>query len=305
MEHVTSTAIAVPESPAVNLNALVAGYLAGYQPATRRSYTTDLRDWFGWCRETGLRPLEAQRAHMELYLRQLEELGRSPATISRRITSVGGWYRWLNEEGVLDKNPLARVKRPRVHEESTRLGRERHELVALLDAGKAAGPVEHALLCLLIMNGLRVGEACDARIEDLSSEKGHTVLSIVGKGRKPALIPLVGRCLAAVEAATDGRTRGPILLGTRGAALTRHQAWRVCMLAGKAAEVDGHVHPHQLRHAAVTAALEAGVPLHVVQDMARHADPRTTMRYNRRRHSIEGHATHALDAYLDGEAEAG
>jgi integrase/recombinase XerD len=64
------------------------------------------------------------------------------------------------------------------------------------------------------------------------------------------------------------------------------------------AGIQKHIHPHLLRHASITAALEAGAPLHVVQDMARHADPRTTQRYNRRRHSIDGHATHLLDGYL-------
>lgn len=299
MSEGTSTAVAVPDSP-MRLEALVAGYLAGYHPTTRRSYAHDIGDWFDWCQTHGLTPLAAQRAHMELYLRELEEAGRKAATIARRITSVGGLYKWVTEEGVLEQNPMRRVKRPRVYEESTRLGREKDELVRLLDAAREAGPVQHGLLCLLILNGLRVSEAIDARIEDLAEERGHRVLSIVGKGNKPALIPLAGRCLDAVTAAIEGRSRGPVLLGSLGGPLSRHQAWRIVSELGKKAGLDGHVHPHQLRHAFVTAALEAGVPLHVVQDAARHADPRTTMRYNRRRHSIEGHATHALGEWLAG-----
>lgn len=298
MQEATSTALAVPEPQPIRLEALVAGYLAGYHPTTRRSYAHDIGDWFSWCQTHGLQPLGATRAHMELYLRELEEQGRKAATIARRITSVGGLYKWAYEEGVMDQNPMRRVKRPRVYEESTRLGREKEELIRLLDAAKAAGTVQHALLCLLILNGLRVSEAIDARIEELSEERGHRVLKIVGKGNKPALIPLAGRCLDAVTLAVEGRARGPILLGTMGAPLSRHQAWRVVAELGKKAGLDGHVHPHQLRHAFVSAALEAGVPLHIVQDAARHADPRTTQRYNRRRHSIEGHATHTLDAFL-------
>lgn len=300
MQNNTGTALAVVDNQP-NVAALVAGYLAGYREATRRSYTTDLKDWFNWCAQQGLPPLQIQRPHMDFYLRQLEELGRSPATISRRITSVGGWYRWLNEEGIIDKNPVARVKRPRVYEDSGKLALEREELLRLLVASKGAGPVQHALVSLLILNGLRCGEACDAKIEDISTEKGHTVLSIIGKGKKPALIPLVGQCLQAVETAIAGRTSGPILLGKFSAPLSRHQAWRIVMLAGKAAGLGTHVHPHLLRHAFVSAALEAGVPLHDVQDAARHADPRTTQRYNRRRHSIERHATHTLNDYLDVE----
>lgn len=55
--------------------------------------------------------------------------------------------------------------------------------------------------------------------------------------------------------------------------------------------------PHSLRHAAITAALDAGVSLRDVQDFARHADPRTTRRYDRARHSLDRHATYAVAAY--------
>lgn len=105
MQDTTSTALAVPEPP-IRVDALVAGYLAGYRPATRRSYTTDLKDWFMWCAQQGIAPMQIGRAHMDFYLRQLEELGRSPATISRRITSVGGFYRWCHDEGVVLENDI-------------------------------------------------------------------------------------------------------------------------------------------------------------------------------------------------------
>jgi site-specific recombinase XerD len=60
------------------------------------------------------------------------------------------------------------------------------------------------------------------------------------------------------------------------------------------------MHPHRLRHAFVTTALDAGVPLHDVQDSAGHADPRTTMRYNRNRYSLDWNATHIVTAFLAG-----
>ncbi len=54
---------------------------------------------------------------------------------------------------------------------------------------------------------------------------------------------------------------------------------------------DHHAGPHTLRHAFITAALDAGVPLRDVQEAASHADPRTTMRYDRARVSLDRHAT--------------
>ncbi len=60
--------------------------------------------------------------------------------------------------------------------------------------------------------------------------------------------------------------------------------------------------PHTLRHAFITAALDAGVPLRDVQEAASHADPRTTMRYDRARASLDRHATYIVAAYVAGAA---
>jgi integrase/recombinase XerD len=59
---------------------------------------------------------------------------------------------------------------------------------------------------------------------------------------------------------------------------------------------------HTLRHAFITAALDAGVPLRDVQEAASHADPRTTMRYDRARTSLDRHATYIVAAYVAGAA---
>ena len=56
------------------------------------------------------------------------------------------------------------------------------------------------------------------------------------------------------------------------------------------------------RHAFITAALDAGVPLRDVQEAASHADPRTTMRYDRARGSLDRHATYIVAAYVAGAA---
>nr|WP_256474693.1 site-specific integrase [Amycolatopsis sp. WQ 127309] len=58
------------------------------------------------------------------------------------------------------------------------------------------------------------------------------------------------------------------------------------------------MHPHMLRHTFVTTMLDAGVDLRDVQIAARHADPRTTMRYDRARKNLDRHPNHIPDAYM-------
>ena len=66
------------------------------------------------------------------------------------------------------------------------------------------------------------------------------------------------------------------------------------------AGVNKPIGPHTLRHAFITAALDAGVPLRDVQEAASHADPRTTMRYDRARVSLDRHATYIVATYIAG-----
>ena len=99
-----------------------------------------------------------------------------------------------------------------------------------------------------------------------------------------------------------GRTqRSPILLNRDSTArLDRHAAARIVRRLAKRAGIDKRVTPHTLRHAFITAALDAGVPLRDVQEAASHADPRTTMRYDRARGSLDRHATYIVATYLAG-----
>ena len=61
---------------------------------------------------------------------------------------------------------------------------------------------------------------------------------------------------------------------------------------------SARMHPHMLRHTFVTTMLDAGVDLRDVQIAARHADPRTTMRYDRARKNLDRHPNYILAAYM-------
>ncbi len=96
------------------------------------------------------------------------------------------------------------------------------------------------------------------------------------------------------------RTTGPIFLGAKGERMDRYAADRtVKRLAGRAG-ITKRISPHSLRHSFITAALDAGVPLRDVQEAASHADPRTTMRYDRGRGSLDRHATYIVSTFLAG-----
>jgi integrase/recombinase XerD len=159
-------------------------------------------------------------------------------------------------------------------------------------------PAEHALISLLALNGVRVSEATGADIEHMGAERGHRTLVITRKGGKVVTIPLAPRTARAIDLALGERTDGPIFLASDGRRLDRHGAARIVRRAGIVKKVS----PRTLRHAFITAALDAGVPLRDVQEAASHADPRTTMRYDRARTSLDRHATCIVAAFIAGAA---
>lgn len=145
-------------------------------------------------------------------------------------------------------------------------------------------------MCLLGLLGLRVFEATGISLNDLGEEHGHRVVRVRGKGGKVVLVPLPPAVSRAVDRAGGDREAGPLLLNRRGARMDRHAATRRLRRLASAAGVRlPRMHPHMLRHTCVTTMLDAGVDLRDVQIAARHADPRTTMRYDRARNNLDRH----------------
>jgi len=281
----------------------LAGFLAGYTGLTREAYALDLRQYASWCQQHHIRLFQARRADIECFARDLEARGRARATITRRLCTIAGFYKYAVKEDLLDHSPAAHVRRPRLDYESHATGLDRNELGALLvAAGLGRRPAEHALISLLALNGLRVSEATGANIEALGVERRHRTLVITRKGGKIVTIPLAPRTARAIDLAVGERPEGPVFLAADGRRLDRHGAARIVRRAAHRAGITKPVGPHTLRHAFITAALDAGVPLRDVQEAASHADPRTTMRYDRAHGSLDRHATYIVAAYLAGAA---
>jgi integrase/recombinase XerD len=169
----------------------------------------------------------------------------------------------------------------------------------LVAAGLAVAR-DHALISLLALNGLRVSEAIGADVEDLGLERGHRTLTILRKGGKVVTIPMAPRTARAIDLAVAERCQGPIFVGSNDRRIDRHAAGRIVRRIARRAGIAKPVGPHTLRHAFITAALDAGVPLRDVQEAASHADPRTTMRYDRARVSLDRHATYIVATFLAG-----
>jgi integrase/recombinase XerD len=180
-----STALATIQPAFTDAERLaLAGFLAGYRGLTREAYILDLRQFTTWCGARSLNLFAVRRAEIESFARELEALGRARATVTRRLCTIAGFYKYAVEEDLLEHSPAAHVRRPRVDYESHAVALDRNELGALLVAAGLGPPTEHALISLLALNGLRVCEATGADIGHLELERGHPTLTITRKGAR-------------------------------------------------------------------------------------------------------------------------
>jgi integrase/recombinase XerD len=283
---------------------LAGSFLRGYdnRRSTQEAYARDLADWFVWLSRAGIDALDAGLATIESYMREPLTSGKppAPATLARRLACLSHYYRRAHYEGLIDRNPVEFATRPKVPEQAETAGVSKQRARRLIAAARAEGPRETLLVLLLLELGLRVSEAVGADIEDLSEQGRHRVLRLKGKGQttKAAVAPLNAALSHAVDQAKGVRTHGPLLVTSTGARLTRQHAGKLIKRLGEQIGLPD-LHPHSLRHGFVTLSLDEGVSLRDVQDAARHADPRTTRRYDRNRNSLNRHPTHRLLGALE------
>jgi site-specific recombinase XerD len=291
----------VVSSDQLVVRAAASAFLGRYRGQTRVHTDSDVRVFLRWCTDQELNPLTLHRADVERYVRWLQEIRRyQPSTVSRRLSVVVGFYRVCVIDAILEYSPADYVRRPRVPAESPTLGLGHLQFEALITTVRqSTNPNDFALIALLGLLGLRIFEACGASIADRGEEHGHRVLRVHGKGGKVVLVPLPPAVSRAIDRAVDERSSGPILRNTIGARMDRHAATRrLRHLAATAGIQMPRMHPHMLRHTFVTTMLDAGVSLRDVQIAARHADPETTMRYDRARKNLDRHPNYILAAYM-------
>ena len=251
-------------------------FLARYAGHTHELYSYQLRRWFQWCEGNGLDPLVGiQRAHVELYIRSLGEAGLMASSTNTMMHGVRGFFRFAHIDGLIPADPAVYARLPKIHSDESRTqGLDRLELIRFLQVAQTITVHHGALAYLLGINALRASEAAAVRIEDYAETlRGHRVLHLVGKGDKPATMPLTVPVLRVLEACRGERTTGPLVLRPiSGAPIDRRDVYRMVLRVAKAAGIPRHISPHSLRHAAITNALDAGRPA------PRRPDPRATCR---------------------------
>ncbi|MHB1503631.1 MAG: tyrosine-type recombinase/integrase [Acidimicrobiales bacterium] len=262
----------------LDVDGYIEDYLAGHRAGTADAYRRDIGHLRCYLDALGLDLLGTRRGDLAWWVRAQEDAGVPATTIRRRLAAVSGLYCYLTSEGLVESTPADGLRRPRGGS-APRLGLSAGELGRLLDAAHDRGVHAELLVCLLIICGLRVSEACALDDTDLVAHEASRGLRVHRKGGRVELVGLVDAVADRIDRVVATQGPGPLLRGRSGARLSRQVAWRWIERLGTEAGIGGKVYPHQLRHSFVSQALIAGVPLPVVAASAGHRDIRTTLRY--------------------------
>ena len=273
----------LPALPTGNLTQfIVGGFLARYPRKTREHYAISIRQWNEWCAAHGIDMLEARRAHIEAWGRYLEEdRGLMISTVASKLNAICGLYRFAAIDDLIDHDPSTHVRRPKIEFVSKTNGMTRPQMADMLRAAEDDGPTTYALICLLGLNGLRLGwSASDAnKVEHLGfPEPAATAAPLFlphrQQGRQGRRIlaprgvrtPLLGRrALARQGAPRDRYCSGAAVGGPR----SRRPPGASCSACADEIGATKRITRTRCGTAFVTMALDAGAPERDIIDFHR------------------------------------
>jgi len=263
-------------------------------PYTVRNYTSDLlgskniKGFFDFLSDKGIKSLaQTDRYLLRDYLAYLGNRGLVKGSISRRLSAIHSFYRYLVREEILQENPIKATSSPKLDKRlpSFLTTEEVVQLLEVPDLKSPRGQRDRAFLELLYASGLRVSELAGLNLEQIDLESRE--IRVKGKGSKERMV-LMGE--PAVEAISvyikkgrkelrSKKRNNALFLNKQGGRLTERSVQYILQSCARRAGIDKRVHPHMLRHTFATHMLDGGADLRVVQELLGHSSLSSTQIY--------------------------
>ena len=270
---------------------------------TIRNYRSDIGHFLRFCEARDIDPLAIDRPRFRDYLGELRAAGIAPASVTRRTTTVHGFYRFLQREGATERDLLYGIALPKKPKRLPKVIEPAH-IEALLDApdlSKPQGLRDRAILELLYGAGVRISELTTLDVANVDLPSGSAIVR--GKGAKERSVLFGAPAERAIALyLTHGRPElasGPepaLFLNRSGGRLSARSVQMAVKRYALAAGIPTDVHPHLLRHSFATHLLDGGADLRIVQELLGHTSANTTQIYT--------HVSRARQAQVTEEAWA-
>jgi integrase/recombinase XerC len=244
-----------------------------------------------------LEPLHLDLGTIRAFLADLYRQGHARTSVSRKLSALRAFGRYLRREGWIDSDPAALAVGPK-REQKIPAHLSVDEMTRLLempDVSTALGRRDRAILELFYASGLRLSELVGLDLDDVNLRA--RMVRVMGKGGKERLVPfnstteqsirawLIDRAVfrhSRAPSAHNGKPRvqtEPLFVNFRGARLTGRSVQRLVARYVAACSTRFGISPHALRHSFATHLLERGADLRAIQELLGHVQLSTTQRY--------------------------
>lgn len=253
----------------------------GFSNHTVRAYRKDVEDFL---KHIKIEPQKADLMDIRGFIASQMKKGLTKTSVSRQISSIRTFFRFLYREGYVKTNPAKLVSSPKSeHHLPKYLSVD--DAFSLMEKPEGIGFIparDKAVLELLYSSGLRVSELAGLNIEDLNIKE--RLIIVHGKGRKKRILPIGSKAIDAiktylVERLLTKKKEKALFLNRLGTRLTDRGIRRIVVKYSKAIQIKGNIGPHTLRHSFASHMLQGGADLRVIQELLGHKSLSTTQRY--------------------------
>ncbi len=253
---------------------------------TVKSYERDLRKFFTFLSDNTKEALEFKKEDILAFVSYLRDNDFESSSISRMLSSIRMFCRYIVVEGIRRENPSEILQNPRGWKRLPK-ALSIEDIMRLLKSIKDTQMAERdqVIFELMYASGLRVSELTELRVEDVNLEAGF--LRVIGKGGRERVVPLSEHTVESIKnylinvrpRFLKGKSVPYLFVSKRGSRLTRQRIWQSLKEYARKAGVE--LSPHVIRHSFATHLLEGGADLRSVQKMLGHADISTTQIYTK------------------------
>lgn len=277
-------------------------YLNSHRDAshnTQISYERDLRKLTEFLLSQGIDNVcDVNETTLNSYILFLEKEGKAPATVSRSIASVKGFFEYCRKMGLISNDPAEMLKPPKVERKFPEIlsVEEMQKLMEAPDLQSDKGIRDRAMLEVLYATGIRVSELLSLKMEDLNTSMDYLVCHEKAKDR---IIPYGASAKQAINLYLDstrermigGKESEYLFVNCSGKPMSRQGFWKLIKFYKDKAEIEKEITPHTFRHSFAAHLLENGADVQSVKKMMGHTDIASTQMY------VEMQAANMRNAY--------
>jgi integrase/recombinase XerD len=254
----------------------------GLSENTEEAYRNDIMLFIEFLESDGVENFDSvARSHINRYIRKLRQDEYAPSSITRKIASLRGWFKWMVGNDLVKSDPTASIEQPKMARHLPKVLTV-HDLQLIFS--EKLSTLEKAIVELLYAAGLRVSELANLNLQNINLDQEY--VRCIGKGSKERLIPIGKKAKEAlieylkerdlIVFKNDLKTNH-LFLNEQGHSITRQKVYTIIRSLGE--KIDKTISPHTLRHSFATHLLENGADLRVVQELLGHSDVSTTQLY--------------------------